>query len=182
MSRVLSASGPLTRNFSGQPTGGPSLERRDAAHDVVEAGRQRLLQPLDDRLPDGMALGDDHRLGEEVVGELRVERQVEAHRALADIEAPMVDVGIGLEQRLDAVDGLLRRLDRSGARQRQVDHHFRPVGLREELLRHEAHGERPTARTVPPCRPAPAISCALRGRAWRGSRARSANCHGRHGP
>ena len=53
-----------------------------------------------------MALGDDHRLGEEVVGELRVERQVEAHRALADIEAPMVDVGIGLEQLLDALDGL----------------------------------------------------------------------------
>ena len=48
-----------------------------------------------------MALGHDHSLGEEVVGQLRVERQIEANRALADIEAPALDVRIGLQQVLD---------------------------------------------------------------------------------
>ena len=135
----LSASGPLTRNFSGQPTGGPSSSGLTRASTLSKFA-QRLAPGAACTLGALLeALGDDHGLGEEVVGELRIERQVEADRTLADIEAPVLDVGIGLEQLLDAVDDALRGL----AARRFAAASDRPAARagrrREELLLHEAH-------------------------------------------
>ena len=42
-------------------------------------------------------LGDNNRLCEEIVGELLVERQIEANGALADIERPVLNVRVGLQ-------------------------------------------------------------------------------------
>ena len=119
----------------------PELQRAHARQHVVEVVGEGLLQA---RLHAGAlleALGDDHGLGEEVVGELGVERQVEADGALADVEAPVLDVGVGLQQLLDPGDDLLRRLERGALRQRQIDQQLGPVGGREELLLHEAHAD-----------------------------------------
>ena len=65
------------------------LERRDARRPTLgncsaSTFSSFALQPLARR----HVLGDDDRLGEEVVGQLHVERQVEADRAAADIGAP----------------------------------------------------------------------------------------------
>jgi hypothetical protein len=138
---VVPGSGPLTRNFTGQPTGGPELERADATEHVVEAGLQGLLEA---RLHAGALLeplGDDHGLREEIVGKLRIEGQVKADRPLADVEAPVGDVGILFEQLLDAGHHLLRGIERGVLRQRQIDQQLGPVGGREELLLHEAHAD-----------------------------------------
>jgi hypothetical protein len=57
------------------------LQRIDPPDDARELNRQRLLEP---RLYPFTLLhaGDDHRLCEEVVQELNIERQVESYGAL----------------------------------------------------------------------------------------------------
>ena len=117
------------------------LQRIDAADDVGEVARQRLFQLGLHALALLQSLCDDHGLGEEVVGQLHVERQVEAHRASPDIGAPVVDVGVALQQRIEASRNVAGGVDRRVLRQLQVDQQFGPVGGREELLRHEAHGD-----------------------------------------
>ena len=77
----------------------PELERRDAADDARKIVGQNLLELLPQPLARGDILGDDHRLREEVVRQLDVERQIEADRAAADIGAPARDVGIVLRAR-----------------------------------------------------------------------------------
>ena len=92
----LRGSGPLTRYCTGQPTGGPSSSGETRATTLgncsASAFSSLALQPLAGR----DVLGDDHRLGEEVVGELDVERQVEADGTAADIGAPARDVRVTL--------------------------------------------------------------------------------------
>ena len=84
---------------------------------------------------------DDDALREEVVRELLVERQVEADGAAADIERPVFDVGVGLQDFLEIIDHLARCIDRRSLRERQVDKQFGTVGAREELLLHELHAD-----------------------------------------
>ena len=92
------------RYCNGQPDRRSHFERRDARDQPGELLVERLLQLGPHELALLEAFGHHDRLGEEVVRQLHVERQVEAHRALADIEAPMVDVRIALEQCLEAFD------------------------------------------------------------------------------
>ena len=84
-------------------------------------------------------LRDNDALREEVVRELLVERQVEADGAAADIERPVLDVGVGLQDFLEVIDHLARCIDRGALREREVDKQLGTVGAREELLLHELH-------------------------------------------
>ena len=121
-SRTFVGSGPLTRNLSGQPTGGPSSRGLTRASTCSNSGRrERGKDPLLNACACLEALGDHHGLRKEVVGELLVERQVEADRTAADIERPALDVRIGLQHFLDLVDHLARRIDRGALRKRQID-------------------------------------------------------------
>jgi hypothetical protein len=137
-SRVFIASGPLTRNFTGQPTGG-KLQRAHPRQHVGEGwiGGESVLQPDLHAVAQLEALGDNDRLGEEIVAQLRVERQIEADSALADVKAPMIDIGIVLEQLLDTRGDVLRGVEGGALRQVEIDEQLRPVGRREELLLHE---------------------------------------------
>ena len=75
----------------------PELERRDPRDRARKVLGQHLLQLGLQPLARVDILGDDHRLGEELVRQLDVQRQVEADRALADIGAPALDVGVARE-------------------------------------------------------------------------------------
>ena len=59
----------------------PEVERVDEAVDADEVLAQQLLQARRDPLAGVEIPGDDHDLAEEGIGELLVERQVEAHGA-----------------------------------------------------------------------------------------------------
>ena len=87
------------------------------------------------------SLGDDDALREEVVRELLVERQVEADGAAADIEGPMFNLGVGLEDFLEIIDHFSRCVDRRPLREREIDKQFGTVGARKELLLHELHAD-----------------------------------------
>ena len=82
---------------------------------------------------------DYDALRKEVVRELLVERQVEADGAAADIERPVFDIGVGLQNFLEIINHLARCVDRRPLRERQVDKQLGTVGAREELLLHELH-------------------------------------------
>ena len=93
-----------------RPADGRSeLERRDAPDHVGKLLGEQLLQAVVDALSLLEALGDDHQLREERVRELHVERQVEADRAAADVGAPVVDVLVLGERRLEPLRGRPRR-------------------------------------------------------------------------
>ena len=74
---------------------GIDARRRRSGTRLASIAFELRLQPL----PGRDVLGDDHRLAEEVVRELRVQRQVEADGAAPDIGAPALDVGIVLQER-----------------------------------------------------------------------------------
>ncbi len=63
-----------------------------------------------------------------------VQRQVETHRAFADVRTPAQHIGIVLERCFKAIHGLTCAFD--GAVLRHVDIHqnLRAVGVREELV------------------------------------------------
>ena len=137
--RIWSADAELQR-----PTDWRSkLQRADARQHLLE------LRPLQRREyallhggPDLEILGDYDGLREEVVGELLVERQVEADGAAADIKRPMLDIGVGLQHRLEIIDDFARGVDReTPCGKRDIDEQLRAVGAREELLLHELHAD-----------------------------------------
>jgi hypothetical protein len=57
---------------------------------------------------------------------------------LPDREAVAVDVRVALEQSLEPFDFVLGGVNRRVLRKIEIDHQFRPVGRREELLLDEA--------------------------------------------
>ena len=98
--RTVAISGPVTRNCTGKPIGGPFSSRADAraqrveyfvSQDRVEIARQ-MLAVLD-------ALGGDHELREVGRRELLIERQVEARRAGADEVDVMIDFRTAFQHR-----------------------------------------------------------------------------------
>ena len=80
----------------------PELERVDAGDEAGNSFARSASSFFCRRSRAGDVLGDDHDLAEEVVGKLRVERQIEPDRAAADIGAPALDVGIVLQRRVEA--------------------------------------------------------------------------------
>ena len=100
---------------------------------------QRLLQPRLDALALLQSFGDDHELREEVVGELDIERQIEANGALSDVCTPMVDVLIICQKLFQLGRDVRCCVDRRAFRELQVDEKLGAVRRREELLWNKAH-------------------------------------------
>ena len=78
------------------------------------------------------------RLGEEVVGQGDVDRQIEADGALADIGGETLDIRVGGEQLVDTLGNVACGQDRGIVLQFQVHQKLGAVGGGKELLRHEA--------------------------------------------
>ena len=127
--------GPADAILHGQPTGGPSSSGETRETDAWEFLGQDLFQLHVQALARRDVLCDDHRLAEEVVRQLHVERQVEADRAAPDIGAPARDIRIVLQRGVEALRDGLAGIDRRVLRQAEVDQQLRPVGRREELPR-----------------------------------------------
>ena len=58
---------------------------------------KRGLKAFLNLVPHLQALGDDDRLGEEIVLELHVERQVESNRPAPHVGTPVDDIGVATE-------------------------------------------------------------------------------------
>src|SRR5262249_56794158 len=80
------------------------------------------------------AVGDEDRGGKEIVGELNVQRQIEANRPLPDVKAVPFDVWVVLQHSLESFDLVLGGVDRGVLRKGEIDDEFRPVRGGEELL------------------------------------------------
>ena len=104
------------------------FQRIDPPDNARELGRQRVLQLRLHALPLLQSLGDDHGLGEEVVGKLNVEGQIEPHGALSDIGAPVVHVLIALQELVHPRRDVPGCVDRRVLGQLQVDEQLGPVG------------------------------------------------------
>ncbi len=135
ISRTFPASGPMTRNCTGKPTGGPKLKRSTRTRAALEgaAGDRRLDARLD-ALARLDVLRDDDDLGESLVRLHRQQAEPEARRTLADIGRVGGDVRIAREQALRLAGGPLRRLDRASLGEAHLEEQFRPLGQRKELL------------------------------------------------
>jgi len=57
------------------------------------------------------ALGDDNRLGKEIVGELHIEGQIKSDGSLTDICRPMVNIGVAFQEFFESCNDLLRCID-----------------------------------------------------------------------
>ena len=80
------------------------------------------------------ALWNNDGLREEIVAS----QQVKADSALADIEGPVLDIGVALQELFEVVDDLARGIDDRGAlRQGQIDEEFGAIRAGKELLLHE---------------------------------------------
>ena len=79
------------------------------------------------------ALWNNDGLREEIVAS----QQVKADSALADIEGPVLDIGVALQDLFEVVDDLARRTDRGALRQGQIDEEFGAIRAGKELLLHE---------------------------------------------
>ena len=106
--------------------------------DVREVVRQRIAHPQQHALARLHRLRHQHQLGEVLVLELLVERQVEARRALADEGGDVGEVGRPSAAAARArLASRSRLLERGALGQPQVDQDLGPVRGREELLRDE---------------------------------------------
>ena len=137
--RASSVVGALTRYCTRPAHRRAELEAGDAGRHVGEVVREQRLEPGLHPVARFQVLGHDHGLGDEVVVELHVERQVEADGAAADIGGEADDVGIAGERLLEPLRRGFGRRDRGVLRQGHRHQQLGPVGGREELLLHEAH-------------------------------------------
>ena len=131
----------------------PEFERRNTADHVRELLVEHLAEPLLQPLARGDVLRDQHDLAEERIGQLHVQRQVEADGAAPDVAAPALDVRILGEDRVEPLDGCFGGEDRGVLRQPQIDQQLDAVGRREELPRHQVQrqqrdGEGPSAAAM----------------------------------
>ena len=136
IARTCAMSGPLTLYCTGHPTGGPSSsgETRATTLGSCSASSFSSLACSRSRAATSLAMIDDLR--KEVVGQLDVERKVEADCAASDIGAPTRDVGIALEHGVEFGRGRIAGEDRGVLRQGEIDDEFGAVGCREKLPRH----------------------------------------------
>ena len=88
----------------------------NVANLLLVRGDARLVGGLDKvhrvRAVQVFAAREAERAREEVVGELRIEGEIEANGALADVETPVLDVGVLFEQLLDPGHHLLCGVER----------------------------------------------------------------------
>src|ERR1700733_2324888 len=108
MSLTFFVSGPITRNCTGKPTGGPKLNRstRTRASDSAPLATAPSSRAL---IRSRASLRSHHDFGERLVGQLRIEAEPKARRAAADIGGVGRNIGIGLEQLFSLLDRFQRR-------------------------------------------------------------------------
>ena len=148
IARARCGSGPHHAVFHRPTHGRAELQRIDPRDHLREARRQRLFKPRAHLLALLEPFCHDDRLGEEVVRQGDVERQVEADGALADIGGEPLDVRVGGEHLVECLDHVARRQDRGIVLQLQIHQQLGAVGGREELLRHQTGpGERSGEQT-----------------------------------
>src|SRR4030095_3108055 len=70
------------------------LERENPPDRLGELFLKSSLKAFLDLVPHFQALGDNDRLGEEIVLELHVERQVESNRPAPNVGTPVDDIGV----------------------------------------------------------------------------------------
>lgn len=114
--------GSADPELQGPTDGRPEFEWADPRNYLLElrplqGGKDALLHAGSDLEP----LRDNHSLGEKVVCELLVKRQIEANGAASDIERPMLDIRISLQDGLEIVDHFARGVERRSLRQRYVN-------------------------------------------------------------
>ena len=127
--------GPMTRNCTGKPTGGPKLKRSTRTRAALKrALGDRRLDPRLDPLARLDVLGDDDDLREGLVGLHRQQAEPEARRALADIGGVGARCPHRPRSALRLARGLLRRLDRAALGEPHFEEQFGPLGQRKELL------------------------------------------------
>src|SRR5262249_44086583 len=118
------------------PSDGRSeLERIDPCHDFRKILRQNLLELGVQTFPRLDIFSHDHCLGEEIVRQLHVERQIETNSPLADIGAPPVDIRIILQECVEPLRQALAGMDRRILPQGQIDKKLRPIRGGKKLLR-----------------------------------------------
>ena len=71
----------------------PQLQRRHPSDDLREALGQQLFESRLESFARLDVVGHDNGLGEEGVGQLDVQGQIEADGALTDVAAPALDLG-----------------------------------------------------------------------------------------
>ena len=111
----------------------PKSERRHARHRAGELRGEHLLEPHLKPLARRHVLGDDNRLGEEIVGQFHRERQIEANCAATNIGAPARDVGIRLQHIIESRREAIGCVDGGILRQPEIDEQLRTIGWRKEL-------------------------------------------------
>src|SRR5690606_1231938 len=131
---MLAADAELDRIAYGravfQTTDAAAQRREFVDHHLDQPGAQALAL-LDAR-------SQNHALGEARRRQLLIQRQVETWRTSTDIGHIVVDAGLFLEQRFQAMHLGLGCTQRSALLQLDVDHQLQAPGGREELLWHEA--------------------------------------------
>ena len=134
-----------------RPTHGRSkFQRIDARDHLREARRQGLFKSRAHLLALLEPLGHHDRLGEEVVGQGDVDRQIEADGALADIGGETLDIRVGGEQLVERLGNVACRQDRGIVLQFQIHQKLGAVGSGKELLRHQTGAGESGARTEQP--------------------------------
>ncbi len=90
--------------------------------------RQEFLQLGTNALARRNVLCNNHCLGEEVIGKLDIQRQVEADGAAPDIGAPARNIRIAFKSGIKALCRRLAGIDRCVLRKTKIDEKFRAIG------------------------------------------------------
>ena len=98
-------------------------------------------QPLFERIPGGLVVGQHDDLGERRIGQFRVIGQEESRRALADIAGNDAAFGLGLDPVLDLAGGFAGGIDGRALGKLDFHQQFRTVGAGKKLLLHRAHAD-----------------------------------------
>ena len=139
ISRTFIGSGPITRNCTGKPTGGPNTKRSTLSPRFRQGAIGKgFFEPGLDALAGLQVLGDDDDLSEIRVWQHRIQPKPKARRALADIGGVGDDVGIAGKEALGLLRGRVGNADRRAFREPHLKEQFGPGRGREELLLHQA--------------------------------------------
>jgi hypothetical protein len=103
------------------------LQRGDAADEARELIGQDFFKLDPEPFARRDILRDDHRLGEKIVRQLDIERQIEADGAAPDIGAPARNIRIILEDIVEAAGHRFGGIDRRVLRQAEVNEQLRAV-------------------------------------------------------
>src|SRR5262249_3790877 len=129
MSRTFFASGPITRNCTGKPTGGPKLNRstRTRASDIAPSATAFSIRSL-------IRSRASTSFETITISAKDSKSEPEPRRPLADVGGICRDILVAFEQPFGPLYRLERRADRRSRRKPQLEEQLGPFGQRKELL------------------------------------------------